>query len=680
MQEHLHRTDTLNSCKAVTFGVQKQHWVEFQLLDEQGKPLVNMPFRAVNDATRAGCVPVFEGQSDEQGVIRLEGLHPLPITLLMEADPFAKELQCRPLRAQREEPPRPGFGENGKLYEAQRSGFSPLESQARESGYEYHYLRIGQLCDALPKTNPPMLDERDVPLYHFPDKNYSGFAVSYERLNLRHVLEVCPFRSWSLLLHYQNEYSMANAYNLGLMSLLSYSAKARGAFGSVEDFFMQQCLDLSRTPKVVDSGQVWPCLVVDVPFDGRYTKVNALDTKRASPPRGDTQLFYAINSRHVLVAWRGTASLEHAITDVTFRPVELKPQWGCNEKIGCNPLASSGKVHLGFRDAFYLAREIYSKDFEGWISQQAGDKEFFVCGHSLGGALGLVHAAEQKHNKPILYTYGMPRTFTMRAVVELKEVVHFRHVNEQDPVPSVPPDVSLDNKLYDIHDDWGGVFGFGWSLYQWAASDLVRIGDPFAHHGEVVAFMTAIQHAETQGLRYPSYRSKSSADAPYYTNISRRLPEKAKLYLVPSLSDEADAVLESSQREFIEGMDEESRNEYFPRKSHPEDTNLLLGLMNAADHFMSNYQPYIHNQLLELISPHRMQHRIIIRERFVKQMEVFYGVIPSAELERNRALVELQGRMAQTLSATQKIPGGSEALARFDAIAHAHACYERTCS
>ncbi|MFJ4376047.1 lipase family protein [Pseudomonas japonica] len=679
MQEHLHRTDTLNSCKAVTFGVQKQHWVEFQLLDEQGKPLVNMPFRAVNDATRAGCVPVFEGQSDEQGVIRLEGLHPLPITLLMEADPFAKELQCRPLRAQREEPPRPGFGENGKLYEAQRSGFSPLESQARESGYEYHYLRIGQLCDALPKTNPPMLDERDVPLYHFPDKNYSGCTFVYDQLNRRHVLEVCPFRSWSLLLHYQAEYSIVNAYNLGLMSVLSYSRKDEESFGSVDDFFLRQCSDLSRTPKVSDNGQIWPCLVVDVPFDERYIHVRALDTKKLEPPRGDTQLFYAINASHVLVAWRGTASLEHVITDLAFRPVEPSQQRACAPAVKCEKLVSVGKVHLGFRDAFNLAKEIYAYDFKELISHHAQTKKLFICGHSLGGALGLVHAAEQKKGRPLLYTYGMPRAFTLRAVMAIEEVIHFRHVNEKDPVPSVPPDVPLDNRLYDIHDTWGGVLGFGWSLYQWTASDLVRVGDPFAHHGEVVAFMTAVQHAEERGLRYPSYRSKASADNPYYTIISRRLPEKVKLYLVPSLSAEVDAVIESTQRKFIEGMDEGSRNEFFPRKSHPEDTNLMLGLLHGADHFMSNYQPYIHNQLLELISPGRMQHRVVVRERFVKQMEDYYGVIPPVELERNRALIELQAMLEKALRATQKTVGETDAFVRFDAVANSYSCYERTC-
>jgi hypothetical protein len=31
----------------------KLYWIEFQLLDEQGEPLANMPYRAVNEAGRA---------------------------------------------------------------------------------------------------------------------------------------------------------------------------------------------------------------------------------------------------------------------------------------------------------------------------------------------------------------------------------------------------------------------------------------------------------------------------------------------------------------------------------------------------------------------------------------------------------------------------------------------------
>ena len=199
MNDTLHRTDTLNPRQDVARGKAKQHWIEFQLLDEQGEPLANLPYRAVNEATRTAYVPVYTGQSDAQGVIRLDGLHPLPITLLMEAGPMAEQLQTRRLRAERPEPPRPGVGDRTPLHGPQRSGFSPIEQQALAAGHGYHYLRIGQLCDKQPDFDPPLADPSQLPAFHFPDRTYSGFTLGDDQLGRRHVLEVCPFRAWSLV-------------------------------------------------------------------------------------------------------------------------------------------------------------------------------------------------------------------------------------------------------------------------------------------------------------------------------------------------------------------------------------------------------------------------------------------------------------------------------------------------
>lgn len=673
MNEYRHRTDTLNSCKVVTVGKQKRHWLEFQLLDEQGEPLANMPYRALNEATRTGCVPEFAGQSDEQGVIRLEGLHPLPVTLLMQADPFARELQGRRLRAERAEPPRPTIGEDLPLYGPQRSGFSPLEQQAHEAGHEYHYLRIGQLCDRLPSLTPPLPDEKNPPEYHFPDKSFGGFTVEYEQLNRRHVLEVCPFRAWSLILHHQVEYSLANAYNLGLMSILAYSSGTVEEFGSPEEFFMRQGLDLSRSPKVVDSGQMWPCLVVDVPFDERYTVAKFLNTKEADQPEGDTQLFYAVNSAQVLVAWRGTATLQHVITDLTFRPVELKSEAGCNEAVSCKNLTREGKVHLGFRDAFDVAKRLFLHEFNAQITQQSFRKDLFICGHSLGGALGLIHAAELKNNSPVLYTYGMPRAFTLKAVQSLEGLKHFRHVNDMDPIPSVPAEVELDNYLYDIYGLLGMTLGFTWSLGQLVAGSFVKFGDPYSHHGETAAFYKATQHIQERGSIYPAYRNKEGLGAPYYTVVSRQLQHKTKLYLVPALSIEKDKCAEENQKSFVNSLSEESRARLFPRNK-----NLKKGrIVKALDHRMSSdYQPYIHNQLLEAVNPERMHHRKEHRDIFEQQMADNHARINISERDRNRAFIELQNMIGRSLRITSRLEGGPEALERFDRVADTKSFHE----
>ncbi|WP_240356613.1 hypothetical protein [Pseudomonas sp. 15A4] len=258
MKDRQHQTDIFCTYKPVAIGPQKTHWVEFQLVDELGEPLANLPWRATNQAVRDGCVAEYSGSTDAQGFIRLEDLHPLDVTLLMPAAPLAEVLQQRRLRAVRPEPERPGASDSKPLYGKQRPGFSPVGQQALEQGHAYHYLRIGQLCDELPAFNPPWPELDPPPAYHFPDAEFSGFTVQYEALNCRHVLEVCPLRAWSLVLHDEQKYSLANAYNLGLMSILSYSNRAENLYGSPEYFFAEQCLDLSRTPRVWDGGRTGP--------------------------------------------------------------------------------------------------------------------------------------------------------------------------------------------------------------------------------------------------------------------------------------------------------------------------------------------------------------------------------------------------------------------------------------
>lgn len=673
-----HWTDTLNPRKDFIGGKQKKHWVEFQLLDEQGEPLVNLPYCAVNDATRAACAPEYTGVSDAQGVIRVEGLHPLDITLSISADPLAEALQTRRLRAQRAEPPRPGVGDRTPPYGPQRSGFSPVEQQALAAGHGYHYLRIGQLCDRLPTLSPPLEDPKQPPAFHFPDPKYSGFTVVYEALNRRHVLEVCPFRAWSLLLHHQAEYSLANAYNLGLMSILSYSDLPPEEFGSAPEFFQQQCLDLSRTPRVRDGGQAWPSLVCDVPFSDRYTTIERLDTAEAVPPEGDTQLFYAISATQVLVAWRGTEmdGFADLSTDVTFRPVEPEVAAHCEPKVPCPNLTPEGSVHLGFRDAYEIARRIYSRDLGTVIPGSARFKQLFICGHSLGGALGLVHAAALKDQNPLLYSYGMPRTFSLKAIQSLSDLKHFRHVNDTDLIPSVPPEKALDNHLYDLYGPLGTILGFTWSLAQLAASAVFKRGDPFCHHGDVAMFYRAEQHMQTRGSQYPAYRSKEGLGAPYHTTIARRLPVKAKFYLVPSLSPDDDEAAERAQGGLMAALDAQSREQYFPRYGNPK-TGRLIGLGN---HFMSEYQPYLHNHLMGAITPDRdpLMREQRERQQFEEQMKAHYGSIPEHELARNRVFLGLQNLLGQALNITHQTDGGSEALRRFDAIADPDAYYTKT--
>jgi hypothetical protein len=678
MNDFLHRTDTLNPFKVVTGSKQIRHWIEYQLLDEQGEPVANMPYLAINDAIRAGLVAEYVGQSDAQGVIRLEGLHPLAINLKIESRPLIEQMQTRRLRAERPEPPRPGVGDRTPLYGHQRSGFSPIEQQAIAAGHGYHYLRIGQLCDRKPTFDPPLADPDQLPEFHFPDRTFSGFSIGDDQLDRRHVLETCPFRAWSLVLHHQAEYSLANAYNLGLMSILAYSTKDKKKLGSAEDLFEQQCLDLSRTPKVWDDGQNWPCLVIDVPFNDRYVTVKPLDTAKSQPPEGNTQLIYAISASQVLVAWRGTEmdGLADLITDVTFRPVKPEVTAVCESKVPCDDLAPEGSVHLGFRNAFEVARRVYAEDLGRSIPERARERELFICGHSLGGALGLVHAASLKKLNPLLYTYGMPRTFTLKAAKSLGGFQHFRHVNDTDLIPSVPPEAALDNYLYDLYGPLGATLGFTWSLVQLTANSIFNRGDPYCHHGEIAMFFKTEQHVHKRGSDYPAYRNKEGLGAPYYETIAHRLQEKAKLYLVPHLDPEQDKQAEQAHERLFKSLNVESRARFFPPHSNPKDGQLV----GIGHHFMSKYQPFMYSQLLESITPERNPLLKLQRERrkFEEQMKNHYGRIPEEELLRNRIFLELQSQVGHALLVTRQVEGGVESLQRFDAVADPHAYYPRT--
>ncbi|WP_455885004.1 lipase family protein [Pseudomonas spelaei] len=673
----IHRTDTLNSRKVViVYAKQKKYWIEFQLLDEQGEPLTNLPYRAVNEATSEGLMPEFVGRSDAQGVIRIDGLHPLPITLWMEADPLAEQLQTRRLRAERAEPPRPYFGDHTPMYGPQHSGFSPIEKQALAAGNGYHYLRIGQLSDKLPTLTPTVPDPKRPPAFHFPDPGYSGFTVGHDDLDRRHVLEVCPFRAWSLVLHHQPDYSLVNAYNLGLMSILAYSKLDERELGFVKQFFEQQCLDLSRTPRVWDKGQVWPCVVTDVPFRDRYVTAEPLDTAKAAPPEGYTQLFYAISASQVLVAWRGTEmeGLADLITDATFRPVKPEITAVCEPKVPCPGLTAVGSVHLGFRDAFEVARRVYTKDMSETIFEDIESKKLFICGHNLGGALGLIHAASLKDYNPLLYTYGMPRTFTLHAVQFLGDLWHFRHVNDMDAIPRVPPEAALDNYLYDIYGPVGLLAGFSWSLRQAVSSAVFKHADPYSHHGEIALFFRAEQHLHHNFTPYPAYRKPDGSL--YSSTIAYELPVKAKLYLVPSLCEGSDQQAEQATQRLNTSLTAEIRSRLFPRYSLPT----TWRMPRLGDHYMSQYQPYIHNQLLESIDAERdpLLQRQIERRQFEQQIEDYYESIHEDELTRSRVFLHLQGLLGQALHITQQLEGGAEALQRFNAIANPNAYYEKT--
>lgn len=135
--------------------------------------------------------------------------------------------------------------------------------------------------------------------------------------------------------------------------------------------------------------------------------------------------FVAANAEMVVLAFRGTDSLQNWLTNIT---VAQRPAYG-------------GLVHTGFADAMdqlWRTIEPLLQD------QQAGtEKDLYITGHSLGGALAVLAAARlQQAGTPIdaVYTYGAPRVGNLDFYLNYQPLT-YRVVNNNDIVPHVPPEI-----------------------------------------------------------------------------------------------------------------------------------------------------------------------------------------------------------------------------------------------
>ncbi|EOF5434874.1 lipase family protein, partial [Salmonella enterica] len=426
-------------------------------------------------------------------------------------------------------------------------------------------------------------------------------------------------------------------------------------------FFINQCQDLSKLPQLHKGDYSTNTLVRDVPFSNRYKPPVFMDTSKGNEtnhPDGDTQLFYVCNKEQVIVSWRGTASLYDGATDATFRPIDTET---CDiNKVQCTTLFSKGKVHEGFWNGYTRAEKMFSDEMDT-VQDLAGKLELFICGHSLGGALALIHAAKLKDKKPLLYTYGMPRTFTRDAVNQLENLPHYRHINDQDPVPSVPPQADLDNVLYKLWGPLGGILGFGWSLIELGSYQVVDWGDCFWHHGDPVAFLTTTESRTWQECKIT---------LPYPRNcrtLRGRLPHTVKLYLVPELAQQDAKNASEKQREFRASLTSDDLKNIFHEGENPDRGVPITG----KNHFMTGYLPYMNNQLLELIdlkglSPcHSFNEHQEKVQVFRQQMKDYETEIPKDELRRNEIFLNLEEMLTVSLDPTLALDKGANFLQRF---------------
>ncbi|MFT2107468.1 lipase family protein [Enterobacter nematophilus] len=624
------RTSAVGTFGKAQAPAQKKCWIEIQLVDENNNAVANMPWRGENEASRDKVIQPYSGVTDSEGILRIDDLLHPDLTLFVEAQALVDEMEQRPLSIERT------YSYSMKM--------SPVTVDNKTNNICY-YVVIGQLCDKAP--NIPGWNSKELPAFHFPDPDFSGLTISNMYFNSRVIVKVCPFRAWNILLHHTKDYSIVNGFNLGLLADFSYANGEK-----VYTFFNDECLDLSRVPTLL-----YQSISIDVPFKERYRKTVFIDTTVGEDGEGGTQLFYVSSPKQMLVCWRGTEpkKLADIAADGTFRPIP------------CPDIISGGQGHKGFLDAFNLAKKKFSEDFE-WIEQNATSRELFICGHSLGGSLALIHSAILKDSKPCLYTYGMPRVFTASTIKMLDSITHYRHVNDSDSVTSVPPELELDNKLYDLWGPYGIVYGFigsFWGMGVQAAG--LKFGDPYWHHGNIVCFFKAEQSLVKYTDRVTPLIGMDVKNP--YMKIREVLFKKCKFYLVSDLNNQVLCKSGNEQKAFLKCLDEKSVESYFPKNTNP----VLDSITNPINHLMSSqYLPYINNQLIELVDPQRDLNRKRIREEFSKQVEDSAKLSNSVSLDevaRNRSFLILQSMLSKTLDISTANITWNNSLVRFKNIA-----------
>lgn len=130
----------------------------------------------------------------------------------------------------------------------------------------------------------------------------------------------------------------------------------------------------------------------------------------------------ASSDTHIVVAIRGTeiSDKEDWIRDAQMWPKTHGPGW----------------VHTGFRKA---GRKLLPLITDYILARP--NREVYITGHSLGGAMGLYIAQELEWKtacEVTLFTYGSPRLGN-RDYVKAAVFPHHRFVNSSDIVPHIPP-------------------------------------------------------------------------------------------------------------------------------------------------------------------------------------------------------------------------------------------------
>ena len=203
------------------------------------------------------------------------------------------------------------------------------------------------------------------------------------------------------------------------------------------------------------STKIYPEDVQDMKIYARYSNVaycdpqgirtfkceqcEALSTLRGTTvkavisPTLDEQAAIFEEADKIVVAFRGSATWPNTLTNICFAP-SIYASFLLN--------TTEAQAHNGFLEYYFRLRPQLIRFLS---STEVSSKHIVFTGHSLGGAIATIAAADAQANLQLrsvsLFTYGEPRVGNDAFVHFLRASrleKSFRVVNEKDPVPQIP--------------------------------------------------------------------------------------------------------------------------------------------------------------------------------------------------------------------------------------------------
>ena len=127
------------------------------------------------------------------------------------------------------------------------------------------------------------------------------------------------------------------------------------------------------------------------------------------------------NDNDVIICFRGTEPSEFSDIKADLNA------WPDRAENGC------GWVHNGFQEE---VNKIWGPILAQLKAHE--DKDLYITGHSLGGAMATIATSRLGERVKALYTFGSPRVGTRKFVKSFVSIPHYRFVNNNDIVPKVP--------------------------------------------------------------------------------------------------------------------------------------------------------------------------------------------------------------------------------------------------